>query len=135
MIKKTGELHTIFDLITNRMKNYMKYLLLLFFFAPISIWADTVPIEGRWDESDLRSVSPVPFTVEKEGNTLYIFSNKQVENVLIRIVSADGVVFYEDTKTFSATQNVSLSLTGFPEGMYTIEFLHQYGYLSGEFVN
>jgi hypothetical protein len=51
------------------------YLALFLLFIPMPVWGDTVPIEGRWGETGLRSFSPVPFTVEKENNVLYIVAN------------------------------------------------------------
>jgi hypothetical protein len=37
------------------------------------IWGDTLPIEGQWDETDLRSFSSIPFTVETvEYEYIYI---------------------------------------------------------------
>jgi hypothetical protein len=32
-------------------------------FIPMSVWGDPVPIEGQWDETDLRSFSPITFKV------------------------------------------------------------------------
>jgi hypothetical protein len=100
----------------------------------MSVWGgDPVLIEGRWDKTDLRSFSPIPFTVEKENNVLYIYSNTAISNVYIYITSAEGDVFYEETYTFAAFETIAFPLNGLPTGCYTIMITHSYGYLSGSF--
>jgi hypothetical protein len=109
------------------MKKHLCYLLLFFLFIPMSVWGgDPVLIEGQWDETDLRSFSPIPFTVEEENNVLYIYSNKVVSNVYICIVSAEGDVFYERIYTFVAFEAISFPLNGLPTGGYdwTFDYCH-----------
>ena len=118
------------------MKNYLHYIILSFFLSiPTFAWSDTVPIEGEWTEDDLRSTGSVPFIVEKEGNTLYICSNKRVEDVLIRIVSMEGHVFYENVHIFFANETIVVPLNNLPTGNFAIDFFHESGCLSGEFSN
>jgi hypothetical protein len=117
------------------MKKHLCYLLLFFLFIPMSVWGDSVPIEGEWDKTDLRSFSPIPFTVEKGNNVLYIYSNKTVSNVYIYITSAEGDVFYEGMYTFAAFETIAFPLNGLPTGSYTIELSHSNGTLSGGFTN
>ncbi|MDR0749343.1 MAG: DUF3244 domain-containing protein [Tannerellaceae bacterium] len=117
------------------MKKHLYYLALFLLFIPMSVWGDTVPIEGRWGETGLRSFSPVPFTVEKENNVLYIYSNKAVSNVYIYIASTEGDVFYEGIYTFTAFEAIAFPLNGPPAGSYTIEISHSNGVLSGGFIN
>lgn len=117
------------------MKNKLYYILLLLFFTiPTLMWGDTVPLEGEWSESDLRSASPVPFIVEKENTTLYIFSSKKVEDVSVRITSSEGSVLYDEIHTLFANETIMIPLNDFPVGSYILEFSHGNGYLSGEFV-
>ena len=118
------------------MKNALYYLcLLLFLSISTFVWSDTVPIEGDWTQGDLRSLSSIPFTVEQEENTLFIYSDKAIDNVYIRIVSVEGVTYNENVYSFSTNETISISLDGLSEGDCLIEISHRNGYLSGEFVN
>lgn len=118
------------------MKKHLHYIaLLLFLFIPTFVWSDTVPIQGDWTQGDLRSAGSIPFIVEKENNTLHILSRKHMENVLIQIVSFEGVVFYEERHTLLNNENISITLNNLPEGNYTIDFFHINGFLSGKFSN
>ena len=92
-------------------------------------------MEGTWSEKGLRSLSSIPFTVEQEENTLFIYSDKAIDNVYIRIVSAEGIAYNENVYSFSTNETISISLNGLPEGDCLIEISHRNGYLSGEFVN
>jgi hypothetical protein len=116
------------------MKKHLYYLVLFLLFIPLSVWGDTVPIEGQWSETGLRPFSPVPFTVEEENDVLYIYSNKAVSNVYIYIVSAKGDVSHEGIYTFTAFEAIALPLNGLPaRGYYTIAIMHSLGYLNGSF--
>lgn len=118
------------------MKKHLHYIaLLLFLFIPTFVWSDTVPIQGDWTQGDLRSAGSIPFIVEKENNTLHILSRKHVENVLIQIVSFEGVVFYEGLFSFPTNEVITIPLNDLPKGVFIIEISHLNGYLSGEFIN
>ena len=112
------------------------FCLLLFFLCSLTysqiISADTVSLDGRWDEGDLRSFMPIPFSVEQEGEILYISSYKKIEDVTVRIVSAMGEVYYEGIYTFLPSDGICLPLGGLPEGEYVVEFIHGDKYAFGQ---
>lgn len=113
------------------------YLLLILVISGLAcsqkVFADHIPIVGEWSERDFRSFAPIPFSVEKEGNALFITSFMKVEGVTVRIVSSTGAVYYEDIRTFLPFDSISLSLDELEEGEYAIEFYHTNGCLRGEF--
>lgn len=112
------------------------YLLLILFCGLVgsqNAFADEVPLDGRWEESDARSLSVIPFSVEKEGNTLYVTSSMKVEGVTVRVVSDEGAVLYEEISTFFPSETMSLPLGDLEDGEYAIEFYHKNGHLRGEF--
>jgi Protein of unknown function (DUF3244). len=115
------------------MKHYYYILFLLSF--SLSIFGDTILIEGTWSEKGLHSFSPIPFTIEKEGNSLYIYSNRVISDLQKQIVSIEGTVYHEDLCTFSAFETTTLPLNDLPTGNYFVNIFHRNGYLSGEFVN
>lgn len=98
------------------------------------IFADPIPLNGEWNERDLRSAMPIPFSVEKEGDVLYLYSSKKIEDVSVRIVSATtGDVFYEEVHMFIPSDCIELPLREIPDGACIVEFTHEYGVLSGYF--
>lgn len=64
-----------------------QYYCILFFLliSSISVFGDTIPMEGTWSEKGLRSAGFIPFTVEKDGKNLFIYSDRGVEDVYIYI--------------------------------------------------
>lgn len=94
---------------------------------------DTIPMEGTWSEKDLRSFSPLPFTVEKEGGTLYIYSEKDIDDVYICIISAERTIYYENVCNFFSSGAITLSLNNFSTEIYYIEILHKNGRAIGRF--
>lgn len=118
----------------------MKYFYLLFLlfyglFYSHNIWADSIPLNGDWEAGGLRSVIEHPFSVDKEGDALYIYCSVDVEDVTVRIVSAaTGEEFYDNTYSFFSSDCIVLPLDGLSEGEYIVIIYFDNSFLSGCFV-
>lgn len=110
---------------------YLLFILFCFIVSSQKISADSIPLKGEWSEKGLRSSFSIPFFVEKEANTLYIYSSKKIEDVTVRVKSTTGIVLYEGIYTFLPFDWICLSIDELSKENCVIELIHVNGILSG----
>jgi|GEM_PF-4296581 len=116
------------------MRKLCLFIVICCLISVYEVSADRIPLRGGWSSGVLRSAEQIPFSAEKEGDMLYLYSSEEIEDVSVRIVSAvTGEVFYEGVYTFITSDCEVFSLEGLPEGECIIELTHGYGVLSGRF--
>lgn len=116
------------------MKHY--YCILFFLLiSSISVFGDTIPLEGTWSEKDLRSAGLIPFTVEKESNVLFIYSEEAVTDIQIGVISENGDILYDALHSFSTSETVIIFLGNLPKGRCFVSLSGKNGGGIGEFVN
>lgn len=128
------------------MKNKVLYLLLcmLFFISSMPIQkahaekADTSICitsisKGKWLETP-RSLSPIPFTATLYDAHLSICCTEPNYDISITLTNSNGEVVWNRNVSAPETSYVSVSLSGLPEGSYTIDITNDYGgHLQGTF--
>lgn len=127
------------------MKNKVLYSLLcmLFFISSMPIQKahasekDTfsekeIILAGGWN--NLRSLSPIPFTATLYDAHLSICCTEPNYDISITLTNSNGEVVWNRNVSAPETSNVSISLSGLPEGSYTIDITNDYGgHLQGTF--
>lgn len=73
--------------------------------------------KSNWVSEDGRSVS---LFLSIEGNNLYIYSDKQWENIGIQVVDTNGRTIHVDVITIPAEQELTIPLSYLPEGNYQV---------------
>lgn len=99
----------------------------------LSVSAENIPVNQNWKGDSDRSLSAVP-TISKEGNTLFIFSEKTLEGVYIAVTTTNGHVVYDETATVSAGVAYPVSIDDLPRGTYYITLTQGTNYLYGLFI-
>lgn len=90
----------------------MKFLFSLLFFSftllfPLSVLAETKekvpPVQNDWDkgEDGDRTLSSTP-SLLRDVNSVYVYSEKQLDNLTIGITDMQGNVYYEEVTTVPA---------------------------------
>lgn len=90
-------------------------------------------LRGKWDEG-IRSISStIPISVFFNDGILSIHSSTQRSDITI-CISKDDKVFYEETVPASETDCITIGLSEFELGSYSVELKNQWGdCLYGEF--
>lgn len=128
------------------MKNKVLYSLLcmLFFISSMPIQKahasgkDTpteskIIVEGNWLTKP-RSLSPIPFTATLYDAHLSICCTEPNYDISITLTNSNGEVVWNRNVSAPETSYVSISLSGLPEGSYTINITNDYGgHLQGTF--
>lgn len=117
-------------------QHYLKRMLLasfLFFGVVEGIFAEELPLDGRWDRHD-RSISNVyPVSASLDASTLTIQSTDRFSDITVRISGAEGIV-YEATYPAENSACIVIDLDSSLHGEYTLELTNQWGcYLVGVF--
>ncbi len=87
---------------------------------------NSVSLYGRWKE-DVRSISsPIPISAFVSDGVLSIHSSTQRSDITI-CISKDGKVLYEDMIPASKTDCVTIDLSDFEPGTYSVELKNQWG--------
>lgn len=73
--------------------------------------------EKNWVQDDDRSVS---LFLSIEENDLYIFSDKQWDNISIQVIDPNGRTIYVDVITIPAEEELSIPLSYLSEGNYQV---------------
>lgn len=105
---------------------------LLFAVFSLSVAAENIPVNKNWKEDTDRSLPAIP-TISKEGNTLFIYSEKTLEGAYIAVTTTDWRVVYEETATVSAGVDYPVSIDDLPRGTYYITLMQGTNYLYGLF--
>ena len=93
------------------------------------------PVSNKWDDENDpgRSISSVP-TLFKDANFVYVYSEKQLDNLYIGITDMMGNVIYEETTTVPACVYYAVSIESLPAGSYYISIIQGSKYVIGVFV-
>ena len=95
---------------------------------------NSVSLYGRWKE-DVRSISsPIPISAFVSDGVLSIHSSTQRSDITI-CISKDGKILYEEMIPASETDCVTIDLSEFEPGTYSVELKNQWDdCLGGEFI-
>lgn len=76
-------------------------------------------VEDAWnnDEDGDRSLSCSP-SLTRDAHSLYLYSEKQLENLYIGISNAQGDMYYVETTTVTAGVKYAVSIEELPMGTY-----------------
>lgn len=116
----------------------MKNLLIIFFvmfFCINSLYAekkkDPIPQDGTWERSNDRdNNSPLLY---QDNSHVYVYSEKQLDNLYIGITDMQGNVYYEETTTVPASTYYAISIESLPQGMYYLSIIQGGNYVIGIF--
>jgi len=115
----------------------MKKKILMFLFVSMGltsyIVADSIPIQGQWDERGVRSILPTPPSASVEDNIISIYFTDIVTNLMVKIYDESGGEIYSER--VSGGRNFTYILPcALDAGNYQIVMSHlRYGSLKGEF--
>lgn len=121
----------------------MKYLFSLLFFSftllfPLSVLAETKekvpPVQNDWDkgEDGDRTLSSTP-SLLRDVNSVYVYSEKQLDNLTIGITDMQGNVYYEEVTTVPAGIYYAISIESLPVGQYYFCIYQGSNYVIGIF--
>lgn len=111
-------------------------LILICFFLGTSqyVYADKkkdIPKDDKWDKSDDRENNS-PQLYQDDSN-VYVYSEKQLDNLCIGITDMQGNVFYEETTTVPAGMYYAIPIESLPQGMYYLSIIQGSNYVIGMF--
>ena len=120
----------------------MKRILYLFFccmmFIPLQLSADenstVISVEDKWDKEldGDRSLSSSP-SLFKDVNFVYVYSEKQLDNLTIGITDMQGNVYHQEVTTVPAGMYYAISIESLPEGQYYLSIYQGSNYMIGLF--
>ena len=120
----------------------MKRILYLFFccmmFIPLQLSADenstVISVEDKWDKEldGDRSLSSSP-SLFKDVNFVYVYSEKQLDNLTIGITDMQGNVYHQEVTTVPAGMYYAISIESLPEGQYYLSIYQGSNYMIGMF--
>jgi len=84
-----------------------------------------VPFWGEWRENTRSISSSVPISAFVGDGVLSIHSNTQRSDITI-CISKDGVVLYEETIPALETDCITIDLSDFEPGIYSVELKSQW---------
>lgn len=92
---------------------------------------EVIPPKGLWGESgDRTNSSPQLY---QGDNYVYVYSEKQLDNLYIGITDTLGNVFYEETTTVLAGQYYAIPISSLPDGTYYLSIIQGSNYVIGIF--
>lgn len=110
------------------------YLLLVcLFFLSQQTYAkkEELPKEDGWNQKGERTnSSPQLF---QDESYVYVYSEKQLDNLYIGITDMQGNVFYEETTIVPAGQYYAIPINTLPNGMYYFSIIQGSNYVIGMF--
>lgn len=120
-----------------------KYLLLLTccliifplqFAAKPSIPPPPIHVEDGWDKNEDgdRSFSSSP-SLFKDANFVYVYSEKQLDNVTIGITDMQGNTYHYEVTTIPACTYYAVSIDSLPSGQYYLCVYQGSNYVIGMF--
>ena len=119
--------------------NYLKLLFLFISFSlPSFIYAENekveIPTEDKWGEQadGDRSLSSLP-SLFKDANFVYIYSEKQLDNLTIGITDMQGNVYHQEVTTVPAGMYYAISIESLPDGQYYLCIYQGNNYIIGIF--
>ena len=113
------------------------YLVLICLLLGLSqqVYADAkkkIPDEKYWERTNDRdNAGPVLY---QDDSSVYVYSEKQLDNLYIGITDMMGNVVYEETTTVPACVYYAVSIESLPAGSYYISIIQGSKYVIGVFV-
>jgi hypothetical protein len=92
---------------------------------------DQIILDGKLENPGGFRSGGDPIIVEQQINALFIFFQKNVGLIQVTITGSQGLVYSTSVDT-SAPSTLTVSLSGFPSGIYTITFSNENGLMYGE---
>ena len=90
-----------------------------------------IPKDDKWEKSDDRTNnSPQLY---QDDTYVYVYSEKQLDNLYIGITDMQGNVFHEETTTVLAGQYYAIPINTLPNGMYYLSIIQGSNYVIGWF--
>ena len=123
------------------MKFKIIYLLLCLVSLPLYVLAkdnkkeDVPPVQDCWnnDKADGdRSLSNSP-SLFKDANSVYVYSEKQLDNLTIGITDMQGNTYHYEVATIPAGMYYAISIEPFPLGQYYLCIYQGSSYIIGIF--
>ena len=114
----------------------LKVLLMLFCFSlSVQTYAakekEEIPKEDKWEKTDDRNnSSPRLF---QDDSSVYVYSEKQLDNVSIGITDMQGNVYHYEVTTIPAGMYYAVSIASLPAGTYYISIYQGSNYVIGIF--
>jgi hypothetical protein len=95
---------------------------------------DNIDLKGEFITGGLRSAgNGNTVTAEVQENAIIVTFHKNLGNVKVTLADSTGDTVYEVTVNTSVQQQVFISLSGLPSGVYTITFSNSLGVMYGDF--
>lgn len=85
----------------------------------------------HWDKSNDRTDNS-PQLYQDDSN-VYVYSEKQLDNLYIGITDMQGNIFYEETTTVPAGMYYAIPIESLPQGMYYLSIIQGSNYVIGMF--
>ena len=113
----------------------LSFILITMFFCINNLCAekkkDPIPKDGTWEQTNDRSNnSPQLY---QDDSYVYVYSEKQLDNLYIGITNMQGNVFYEETTTVPAGMYYAIPTQSLPSGMYYLYIIQGSNYVIGTF--
>ena len=104
------------------------------FAAKPSIPPPPIHVEDGWDKNEDgdRSFSSSP-SLFKDANFVYVYSEKQLDNVTIGITDMQGNTYHYEVTTIPACTYYAVSIDSLPSGQYYICVYQGSNYVIGMF--
>ena len=119
--------------------SYLKlFLLLISFSFSSSTYAENekieIPTEDKWGEKadGDRSLSNSP-SLLKDANSVYIYSEKQLNNLSIGIIDMQGNMYHQEMTTIQSGVYYAISIESLPAGQYNFCIYQGSNYIIGFF--
>lgn len=109
------------------------WILLGLLFSTSFAYGDNIPLHGRWDTEDYRSISALPPVLSIDGHTLSVHFTETLEDLRIRVTDNAGSIICEDVLSGEANEVINIPLEGIDTGLYQVAVTHRLGWLVGEF--
>ena len=110
------------------------YLLLICLFCLSQLTyakKEELPKEDGWNQKGERTNnSPL---LNQDDTYVYVYSEKQLDNLYIGITDMQGNVFHEETTTVLAGQYYAIPINTLPNGMYYLSIIQGSNYVIGWF--
>lgn len=114
----------------------LTFILICFFFGTSQyVYADKkkdIPKDDKWDKTDDRE-NDSPQLYQDDSN-VYVYSEKQLDNLYIGITDMQGNIFCEETTTVPAGMYYAIPIESLPQGMYYLSIIQGGNYVIGIFM-
>ena len=114
------------------MKNAVLVLTAFLFLFPYELMAENkvISIEDKWDIENDRSISFVP-QLSIDGQNIYIYSEKELNDLGVIIKDSLGNVIYYNVTTVSEYTTYPILIDNWNKGEYTIQLKKESSYMQG----